>query len=160
MIRFRIFIWWKWGSGGRKNGNYAIRVWTVQRPNSWCCLDLLNWCAPDLRCPLSGNNVPSPKCREDGQQSCPRSQWQRLIWPALQLQILIPISTWYHQWSSSHLRSWRAWALAFEYKNIKKNIQNTWKLHLNQICRDDLMHLCLAGIMERILGAVMTYVLM
>jgi len=32
--------------------------------------------------------------------------------------------------------------------------------NLNQICRDDLMHLCLAGMMQHVLGAMMTYVLM
>ena len=32
--------------------------------------------------------------------------------------------------------------------------------NLNQICRDDLMHLCLAGMMEHVLRAMMTYVLM
>jgi len=31
--------------------------------------------------------------------------------------------------------------------------------NLNQICRDDLMHLCLASIMEHVLGVMMTYVL-
>jgi len=47
-----------------------------------------------------------------------------------------------------------------ENKNTKQIIQNTWKPDLNQIWRDDLMHQCLAGMMECILGAVMTYVLM
>ena len=32
--------------------------------------------------------------------------------------------------------------------------------NLNQICRDDLMHLCLAVMMEHVLGALMTDFLM
>jgi len=43
-----------------------------------------------------------------------------------------------------------------------KTPKKSYKIHENPISssRDDLMHLCLAGMMERILGAVMTYVLM